>query len=42
MYYNQATMNDPSLIPNVKTNNPHYIVPTGADIRPYGILIKEV
>ena len=39
---NPATMNNPALIPNYRQSNPHYIVPTGADIRPYGILIKEV
>ena len=42
---NPATMNNPQYIPNY---NPacesidYWIAPSGADIRPYGILIKEV
>ena len=39
---NPATMNNPAYVQGFKANCPHYIAPSGADIRPYGILIKEV
>mmetsp|Transcript_12565 Transcript_12565/g.11174 ORF Transcript_12565/g.11174 Transcript_12565/m.11174 type:complete len:583 (+) Transcript_12565:295-2043(+) len=42
---NPATVNNPALIPNFNAsceNAKLWIAPSGADIRPYGILIKEV